>query len=440
MAIVRAMAQDILAVIMAGGQGGRLRPLTDLRAKPAVPFGGIYRIIDFSLTNCINSDIRKIFVLTQYKSNSLSRHLKSGWDFLSRRLDQYIEEIPAQMQSGDRWYQGTADAVRQNMPLIQSANQRYTLVIPGDHIYKMDYRFLRDFHASQEASLSVSAIRVPIEEARGRYGVMEVDENWRIIGFEEKPEHPKAIPGTGDCLASMGIYLFNTSLLRRLNENHVDDLSLQWIPQMVRDGARIYAYDYARLNQIQEYEYVVEDGERSRRLVPQSSDAGYWRDVGTIEALWSANLDLVSPRPLFNLYGEKWPLFSTSGFFPPAKFVHELPGRTGQANNSIVADGVILSGCLVRNSVLSSGLYVHSYSVIENSVLFGGSLSGGGLRETVIGRGCRIRNAIIDKNVELRAGMVVGYDRQQDIDHGFFVHPIGDGSDYVVVIPGNYHA
>lgn len=431
------MAESILAVVMAGGQGGRLRPLTDVRAKPAVAFGGIYRIIDFPLSNCINSDIRRVYVLTQYKSHSLSRHLKAGWSFLSRRLDQFIEEIPAQMQSGDRWYQGTADAVRQNLPLISAQKQRHTLVIPGDHIYKMDYRFMRDFHLSHNASLTIAAIRAPIEDARGRYGVIEVDDNWRMTGFEEKPDQPKPIEGTSDCLASMGIYLFDTELLEQLADTEFNDLSMQWIPQMVAEGKNVYAYDFAANNLIEEYEYDVEDGIRIQRLVPQSSDAGYWRDVGTIEALWSANLDLVSPRPLFNLYGEKWPLFNASTYFPPAKFVHEAPDRTGQAINSIVANGVILSGCLVRNSVLSAGIYVHSYSLIENSVMFGGTISGGKVTETVIGRGCRIRNAIIDKNVELRAGMVVGYDRQADLDHGFAVHPIGNGDDYIVVVPGN---
>ena len=432
------MAEDILAFVMAGGVGGRLRPLTDVRAKPAVPFGGIYRIIDFPLSNCINSDIRRIFVLTQYKSHSLARHLKTGWNFLSRRLDQYIDEVPAQMQMGRHWYEGTADAIRQNMRLMEMTSPRHVLVLPGDHIYKMDYRFMKSFHEERQALLTIAAIRVEAEQARGNYGVMEVDEEGRIIGFEEKPERPKTIPGTSQCLASMGIYLFDTESLPALLDNDLVDFSRQVIPTMVDAGAPVYAYDFASRNTIQEYEYTSEEGERIRRLVPKSSDADYWRDVGTIEAFWGANLDLVSPHPRFNLYGERWPLFSMPENFPPAKFVHEAAGRTGQAHNSIVADGVILSGCLARNSILSPGIYVHSYTVIENTILFGGSIAGGNIIETNIGRGCRIRNAIVDKNVHLRGGSVIGYDRHDDRARGLSVHPISGSDDHIVVVPRDY--
>jgi glucose-1-phosphate adenylyltransferase len=429
------MAEDILAFVMAGGVGGRLRPLTDARAKPAVPFGGVYRIIDFPLSNCINSDIRQVYVLTQYKSHSLSRHLKSGWNFLSRRLDQFIDEIPAQMQRGRHWYEGTADAIRQNMHLVNAMHPRHVLVLPGDHIYKMDYRFMRDFHQDRGAILTIAALRVEADQARGRYGVMEVDGHGRIVGFEEKPQEPKTLPNSTQCLASMGVYLFDTNVLTEVIDNEMNDLSQQLIPRMVASGKAVYAYDFAMHNRIEEFEYSTQGGRRIRRMVPQSSDAGYWRDVGTIEALWGANLDLVAPHPSFNLYGEKWPIFNDSPHFPPAKFVHEAPDRTGQAHNSIVADGVILSGCLARNSILSPGTYVHSYSLIENSILFGGSISGGRVSETVIGRGCRIRNAIIDKNVQLSTGMVLGYDRNDDAARGFSVHPIGDGNDHVVVVP-----
>jgi glucose-1-phosphate adenylyltransferase len=276
------MAEDILAFVMAGGIGGRLRPLTDARAKPAVPFGGVYRIIDFPLSNCINSDIRQIYVLTQYKSHSLSRHLKSGWNFLSRRLDQFIDEIPAQMQRGRHWYKGTADAIRQNMHLVQSTQPRHVLVLPGDHIYKMDYRLMRNFHVERGATLTIAAVRIPASEARGRYGVMQVDDQWRIVGFEEKPDDPKTLPNSTDCLASMGVYLFDTSNLGVLIDNDLNDLSQQIIPRMVDSGVPVFAYDFAIHNCIEEYEYISMDGHRERHLVPMSSDAGYWRDVGTI--------------------------------------------------------------------------------------------------------------------------------------------------------------
>ena len=429
------MAEDILAFVMAGGVGGRLRPLTDARTKPAVPFGGIYRIIDFPLSNCINSDIRQVYVLTQYKSHSLSRHLNSGWNFLSRRLDQFIDEVPAQMQRGRHWYEGTADAIRQNMHLVDRIRPRHVLVLPGDHIYKMDYRFMKEFHQERGATLTIAALRVDADQARGRYGVMEVDPTGRIIDFQEKPGHPKTMPGSSQCLASMGIYLFDTAGLAEVVDNDLDDFSQQLIPRMVQAGLNVYAYDFVSHNRIEEYEYSTADGRRTRQLVPMSSDATYWRDVGTVEAFWHANLDLVAPRPSFNLYGERWPIFNDSPHFPPAKFVHEAPGRTGQAHNSIVADGVILSGCLARNSILSPGLYVHSYSLIENSILFGGSINGGRIIETTIGRDCRIRNAIIDKNAKIDSGTVIGYDRAADEARGLSVHPMGEGDDYIVVVP-----
>ena len=433
------MADDILAFVMAGGIGGRLRPLTDERAKPAVPFGGIYRIIDFPLSNCINSDVRRIYVLTQYKSHSLSKHLKSGWNFLSRRLDQFIEEVPAQMQLGQHWYQGTADAIRQNMHLVQETNPRHVLVLPGDHIYKMDYRLMRDFHVERNATLTIAAVRLKASEARGRYGVIEVDKYWRVISFEEKPDDPKTIPNSTDCLASMGVYLFETSHLASLVnvkvDQEVDDLSEHLIPRMVASQIPVFAYDFAVNNSIEDYEYTMCDGLRERHLVRMTSDAGYWRDVGTIEALWNANLDLVATRPSFNLYGQKWPIFNDVPHFPPAKFVHELPDRTGQAHNSIVSDGVILSGCLVRNSILSPGVYVHSYSLIDRSILFGGTITGGLLTETAVGRNCRIKNAIVDKNVKISAGTTIGYSKEDDEARGLTVSPIAGGADYIVVVP-----
>jgi len=433
------MAEDIVAVVMAGGMGERLRPLTDVRAKPAVPFGGMYRIIAFTLSNCINSDIRKMLVLTQYKSHSLSHHLRTGWGFLSRRLDQYLDEIPAQMQLGNRWYKGTADAIRQNMLFIDEANQKRVLILSGDHIYKMDYRAMRRFHDDHQGKLTLAVVRVPVDEARGAFGVLEVDENYRVVGFEEKPAEPKTLPGTNQCLASMGIYLFDTPTLRENLENEYDDFGKHIIPMMIKAGDPIYAWDFSTRNAIAEWEYMAKDGKRERILVQRASDSDYWRDVGTLDALWAANLDLVSAAPKFNLYGQNWPCFNSPSHFPPAKFVHEAPGRIGAALNSLVADGVIISGGTVRRSILSPGVYVHSYALIESSVLMGGDVRGGILKECSIGRHSKIRNAIIDKNVRISEGTVIGYDRNEDERRGLKTQTIAGTHDYVVVVPKDAH-
>lgn len=429
---------DTLTFVMAGGQGERLRPLTDVRAKPAVPFGGIFRIIDFTLSNCVNSGLRRIFVLTQYKSYSLSNHLKTGWNMLSSRLDQFIDEVPAQQQLGSSWYKGTADAIRQNTNFIEAKRPRLVLILSGDHVYKMDYRLLRAFHDERGAALTVACLRLPAEEAAGNFGVMEVDEEGRIVGFEEKPKEPKRIPGTDDCLASMGIYLFETDALRgALDSDHLD-FGKDVIPMLIARGAPVFAYDFTSRNVIPEWEFVKLEGIRRKVLVPRASDSDYWRDVGTLEQYWLANLDLVKPHPKFNVYGERFSLFSAPGHFPPAKFVHEIPGRTGVAVNSIVADGVIVSGATVRESVLGSGVYVHSWAMIERSVLLGGAIRGGILTETSIGRRCRIRNAIIDKNVHLSENVSIGYDRDEDERRGLKTVPITGSSEHIVVIPKDF--
>jgi glucose-1-phosphate adenylyltransferase len=428
------MAETVVYV-MAGGQGERLRPLTDVRAKPAVPFGGIFRIIDFTLSNCLNSGLRRIYVLTQYKSYSLSNHLKTGWNMLSRRMDQFIDEVPAQQQLGGSWYQGTADAIRQNVSFVREGMTRRVLVLSGDHVYKMDYGLLRAFHVAKKARLTVACIRMPAEEAAGIFGVMEVDEEERIVGFEEKPLVPKTIPGTNECLASMGVYLFEADCLLRSVTGDLLDFGRDVIPMLVRQGEPVYAYDFKERNRFPEYEYAPFEGVRKMELVPVASDCTYWRDVGTLEQYWQANLDLVKPAPKFNVYGQRFPIFSSTDNFPPAKFVHEEPGRTGMAVNSIVADGVIVSGATVRSSIIGCGTYLHSYSVVETSVLFGGSLHGGYITETDIGRHCRIRNAIIDKNVRLSEGISIGYDRADDERRGLTTVPIAGGADYIVVIP-----
>ena len=427
------MQNRTLAIIMAGGMGSRLKPLTDVRAKPAVPFGAIFRIIDFTISNCINSDIRQMLVLTQYKSRSLSRHLTQGFSFLTPRLDEFIEELPAQMQLGNQWYKGTADAIRQNLSFIDDIAADHVLILAGDHIYKMDYRLLRDEHEAHGASLTVSVIRVPAAVAAGQYGVLEVDAEGRIVGFEEKPEEPKCIPGTTDCLASMGIYIFENQALHKWLDNDLLDFGKDVIPAMVQAGEPVYAFDFSTRNLIQDY-VASDESNRRVKVLRTTEDSGYWRDVGTLDSFWQANIDLVSVKPPLSLYGEAWPFFRSPTFFPPAKFVHEEGGRTGMAVRSIVAEGVIISGGLVRASVVSGGTVIHSHALVEYSVLFGGQVHKNRILETSIGRHCKVRNAIIDRNVTLREGTVIGYSREDDERRGLKTCPIAGTSDYVVAV------
>ncbi|HOX43004.1 MAG TPA: sugar phosphate nucleotidyltransferase [Myxococcota bacterium] len=428
--------EGLVAVVMAGGAGERLRPLTDVRAKPAVPFGGTYRIIDFTLSNCINSGVRRIHVLTQYKSHSLSRHLRTGWNFLSRRMGQFLDEVPAQMQTGSSWYSGTADAVRQNLPLLRDSRSSNVLILSGDHIYKMDYRGMLRFHEGHEAALTLAAVRVPVAEAAGAFGVLEVDETGRLTSFVEKPEAPAPLPGTQECLANMGVYLASPAVLERWLEGDAQDISRDVIPRMLAAGELVAVYDFSRLNRIEEYEYQMADGRRRRARLERASDSDHWKDVGTLEAYWRANLDLVSAKPRFNLYGEQWPVFNSPAHFPPAKFVHDSPGRTGVAIQSLVCEGVIVSGASVRRSVLCPGVYLHSYAQVEDSVLLGGSMEGGLVQETRVGRGCRIRNAVIDKDVHMAEGTVLGYDRAQDEARGLRCVPLPGGGHLVAVPKG----
>jgi glucose-1-phosphate adenylyltransferase len=427
------MTKRTLAVVMAGGMGERLRPLTDVRAKPAVPFGAIFRIIDFTLSNCINSEIRQVFVLTQYKSHSLSRHLSTGFNFLPPRLDEFIEEIPAQMQLGSQWYKGTADAIRQNLSFIDNIAADNLLILAGDHIYKMDYRLLRQFHDQMGAAMTVSVIRVPAAVAAGQYGVLEVDDQWRIVGFEEKPKEPKCIPGTTDCLASMGIYIFENDALHRWLDNDLLDFGKDVIPAMVRAGEPVYAFDFSTRNVIEDFIMVQRDGQWVKEL-GLTDDSGYWKDVGTLDSFWQAHIDLVSVKPPLSLYGERWPFFRSPTFFPPAKFVHEEGGRTGMAVRSLVAEGVIVSGALVRASVVASGTIVHSHALVEYSVLFGGQIHKDHVMETSIGRHCKVRNAILDRHVTLREGTVIGYNREDDERRGLKTVTIAGTNDYVVAV------
>ncbi len=391
----------ILAMILAGGKGERLHPLTLHRAKPAVPFGGIYRIVDFTLSNCINSGVRKIAVLTQYKSMSLDKHLRLGWNFFSGELNEYIISVPPQQRVGEKWYQGTADAIYQNIYMIEKDAPDHLLILAGDHIYKMDYSEMFRFHRERQADATVAAIEVPRKGASS-FGIVEVDRDYRVIGFEEKPEDPKPIPGRPDlAFASMGIYLFNTKkIVEHLQFDALRDTAHDFgkniIPEMLRTS-RVFAYNFIDENK---------------------KEAKYWRDVGTIDAYWEANMDLVSVDPLLNLYDRAWPIRTYQAQNPPAKFVfaqEKKGGRLGIALDSIVAHGSIVSGGRVQNSVLSPNVRINSYSDVRESIL---------MENVDIGRHCRIRKAIIDKDVKIPPGTEIGYDIKED-RRRFHVSPGG---------------
>jgi glucose-1-phosphate adenylyltransferase len=392
---------SILAMILAGGKGKRLNPLTLHRAKPAVPFGGIYRIIDFSLSNCINSGIRKIAVLTQYKSMSLYQHLRLAWNFFSGELNEFIIPVPPQQRVGDRWYQGTADAIYQNIYMIEKDAPNHLLILAGDHIYKMNYSEMLKFHQEKQADATVAAIEVPREGASS-FGVVEVDDGSRIIGFEEKPKDPRPLPGRPDLsFVSMGIYLFNTKkVIEHLRFDALRDTSHDFgkniIPEMLK-SSRVYAYNFKDENK---------------------KEAKYWRDVGTIDAYWEASMDLVSVDPLLNLYDRAWPIRTYQAQNPPAKFVfaqEEKGGRLGVALDSIVGHGCIISGGRVQNSVLSPNVRVNSYSDVRDAIL---------MENVDVGRHCRIRGAIIDKDVRIPPGSEIGYDKEDD-RRRFHITPSG---------------
>ncbi len=398
---------NVLALILAGGKGERLHPLTIHRAKPAVPFGGKFRIIDFTLSNCINSHVRKIVVITQYKSLSLDRHLALGWEhLLNPELGEYIFTIPPQQRIDERWYEGTADAVFQNIYLIEKENPPYILILSGDHIYKMNYAEMFDFHLTTGAIGTVATIKVPRKMASS-FGIVETDGDLRIIGFREKPSDPVTIPGDPEhCFASMGIYLFNKEDI--INELRADsgkssahDFGKNILPEMISTG-KLFAYEFKDENK---------------------KEAKYWRDVGTIDSYWEANMDLVSVDPQFNLYDSEWPLRTNQGQYPPAKFVFAQEykgGRLGIALDSIVCGGCIISGGRVQNSVLSPSVRINSYVDVRESIL---------MENVQVGRNCKIRRAIIDKDVYVPAGTTIGFDLEADRERFY----VSDGG--VVVIP-----
>jgi len=378
-----------LAVLLAGGQGERLWPLTRDRAKPAVPFGGLYRIIDITLSNCVNSGLRRVFVLTQYKALSLSRHTRAGWSPLMG-LGEFIEVLPPQMRVSQQWYQGTADAVYQNIYSIGSERSKYVFILSGDHIYKMNYAKMLRQHIESGADVTVATLEVPPEEAAKQFGVIETDKDWRIIGFEEKPAKPKASPHKpSHCNASMGVYIFNTQLLIPMLLADSED------PKSSHDFGKDILPRIISKNRVFAYNFVDENNEKSL----------YWRDVGTIDAYYEANMDLVSVSPVFNLYDKQWPLRTWQQNYPPAKFVFADPDRMGTAIDSIVGGGSILSGGKVQNSVVGYDVRVNSYSEVSDSIIY---------NHVNVGRHSRIRRAIIDRHVSLPENTEIGFDLEDD--------------------------
>lgn len=387
------MMRQTLALVLAGGRGSRLAELTDWRAKPAVWFGGKFRIIDFALSNCVNSGLRRIGVCTQYKAQSLIGHLQRGWGFLDGRLGEFIELLPAQQRVEPIWYQGTADAVYQNLDIVRRHDPEFVLLLAGDHIYRMDYQKMLDEHGARAADMTIACIEVPLAQARD-FGVMRVDGAARVTGFEEKPERPVSLPGRTDtALASMGIYVFKAAFLYRslvddaADPDSVHDFGRNLIPAALRGGARVFAHNFRD------------------SCVNMVGDRPYWRDVGTLDAYWEANLDLARVVPDLNLYDHHWPIWTYQEHLPPAKFVHDEDRRRGMAVDSLVAGGSILSGCTVRRSLISSNVRIDEHASVEDTVV---------LPHAEIGSGVVLKRAVIDKYCRIPAGMTVGIDADAD--------------------------
>jgi len=398
---------DVLVIVLAGGAGERLAPLTRERAKPAVYFGGPYRIIDFVLSNCINSGLRHIFIATQYKSLSLNRHIRQGWTVVSEELGEFIEILPPQKRVGEHWYQGTADAVYQNLYSISRENPRYVVVLAGDHVYKMDYQKMLRFHQDMAAEVTLAAIEVPIEDGH-RFGIVAVDETDRVTGFLEKPQDPPAMPGQpGLAMASMGIYVFDSDvLIKALEEDAADpashhDFGKNIIPSLIGHG-RTYSYAFYDENK---------------------KSAKYWRDVGTIDAYYEAQMDLCQVNPEFNMYDPEWPLRTYMPQAPPAKFVFAEDVRRGEARDSLVSQGCIVSGSRIYGSILCPNVRVHSFCTVEDSILMPG---------VRVGRHARIRKAIIDRDLDIPRGALIGFNPEEDKRR----HTVSEGG-VVVVAAGD---
>jgi glucose-1-phosphate adenylyltransferase len=404
---VSRLTRDTVALVLAGGRGSRLYELTDWRAKPGVYFGGKLRIIDFPLSNCINSGIRRVGVATQYKAHSLIRHLVHGWTGHHSGDREFIEIWPASQRTGDDWYLGTADAVFQNLDIIRTHDPRFVLILSGDHVYKMDYGDLLAFHAKKKADMTVCCIEVPVEEAAGEFGVMTVDETGRVIGFNEKPEHPASIPGKeGICLASMGNYVFNSKFMYEQLIRDADtpgsahDFGKDIIPSII-DSYQVYAFPFRD---------------------PETKKQAYWRDVGTLDAYWEANMELISVVPQLDLYDRDWPILTQQLQTPPAKFVFDNPDRVGMATESMIAGGCIISGARIKRSLIFSNCKIHSHTEITDSLI---------LPECEVHDGCIIRSAIIDRGSVIPEGTQIGVDHKADRARGFRITEGG----HVLVTP-----
>ncbi|MDX8406725.1 MAG: glucose-1-phosphate adenylyltransferase [Mariprofundus sp.] len=383
------LTANTVALVLAGGRGSRLKDLTNWRAKPAVPFGGKFRIIDFPMSNCINSGIRRISVITQYKSHSLQRHLQRGWSFMSGQFGEFVEVLPAQQRMGEGWYSGTADAVYQNLDIIRHYNPDYVVILAGDHIYKMDYGKMIAAHVAKGADITVGCIPVPLEEAKA-FGVMAINNESRIVEFAEKPANPKPMPGDdSQSLASMGIYVFSRQYLRErlvadaADENSTHDFGHDLIPHAI-EHANAFAFPF---------------------MAGNTSASGYWRDVGTIDAYWEANINLCDIDPELNLYDKNWPIWTHQEQLPPAKFAFDDDDRRGHATDSLISGGCLVTGSTIRHSLLFSSVRVHSYSVVEDSVI---------LPDVEIQQNCRISRCVIDKGTVIPEGTVIGEDPIED--------------------------
>jgi glucose-1-phosphate adenylyltransferase len=390
---LRNLTHDTLAIVLAGGRGSRLAELTDWRAKPAVPFGGKFRIIDFALSNCVNSGIRRIGVCTQYKAQSLIRHLQRGWSFLDGRFDEFVELLPAQQRVTADWYRGTADAVYQNIDILRRHRRKFVLVLAGDHVYKMDYARMLADHVASRAVMTVACVEVPLADA-SQFGVMSVDGNWRVSAFDEKPARPEPLPGCSDrVLASMGVYVFDEAFLyEQLTRDAEDngsthDFGKDLIPWLIKSGFPVHAHRF------------------HDSCVNMSNGAPYWRDVGTLDAYWQANMELTRVVPDLNLYDRDWPIWSYQEQLPPAKFVFDDDDRRGMAVDSLVSGGCIISGSTVRRSVLFSNVRVHDFCDIQDCVI---------LPNVEIGNNVTLRRAIVDKHCRLPDGLTAGVDPEAD--------------------------
>ena len=389
---ISALTKNTVALILAGGRGSRLKDLTNWRAKPAVPFGGKFRIIDFPLSNCINSGVRRIGVVTQYKSHSLMQHIQRGWGFLRGEFNEFVELWPAQQRIQEEWYKGTADAVFQNLDLLRNLGAEYVLILAGDHIYKMDYGQMLAAHVRNKADMTVACLNVPLEEAKA-FGVMAVDEADRIIDFKEKPAQPDPLPGSPDqALASMGIYVFNASflyeqLIRDADDPHsAHDFGQNIIPYMI-SKYRVFAHRF------------------TESCVGATNGNYYWRDVGTVDAYWEANMELTKVVPELNLYDRNWPIWTYQEQLPPAKFVFDNEERCGRATDSLISGGCIVSGASIKNSVLFSDIRINSYSSVEGSVI---------LPKVDIGRYVTLKRVVVDKGTRIPDGMEIGVNPEQD--------------------------